>query len=109
MDQSDIWIPKCTEGGGGAHWFRTSSSILPIFLVALYNTTFVVLTYRTDVNAILCYQGNPTSKIPNHLFKCCLFIVCHLLEDLVEGGLWHGAGSDEHSLHFYFYFFIFFL
>ena len=47
----------------------------------------MLLTDRTDLNAIFCYQGNPTSKIPNHLKM--LFIYCFdLLKDLVEGGLW---------------------
>ena len=23
--KSDIWIPKCIEGGGGVHWFRKFS------------------------------------------------------------------------------------
>ena len=23
--KSDIWIPKCIEGGGGVHWFRKYS------------------------------------------------------------------------------------
>ena len=74
-------------GGLGVTGLGLFPNFTNFLLVALHKTTFVVLTDRTDVNAILCYQGNPTSKIPNHLKM--LFIYCFdLLKDLVEGGLW---------------------
>ena len=65
--------------------------------MALHKTTFVVLTDRTDVNAILCYQGNPTSKIPNHL-KMLLISCLSFVERL--GGRWTiaPAVTTTHSI-----------
>ena len=71
--------------------------------MALYKTTFVVLTDRTDVNAILCYQGNPTSKIPNHLKM--LFISClSFIERL--GGRWRQLTLFLVLLFFVYYHFL---